>query len=216
MSASRGLDMIAAASGMILAAPVLLLAAAGIKMTSPGPVFYRARRMGRGGRPFVMLKLRTMETGPSPGTLVTVPGDSRVFAFGAFLRTTKIDELPQLWNILKGDMALVGPRPEDPAIVEGHYTPAEHQTLRVRPGLTSPGTLWYYACGEALIDPDDPMESYFEVMHEKLRKDADYVRNASLRTDLKLILSTFALIVRKSTAAAPPAEPCTGARSAAR
>ena len=177
--------------------PIIVIAAIGIKVGSPGPVLFRARRIGRDGKPFDMIKLRTMRPSAPGGSPITAPRDRRVFPLGALLRKTKIDESPQLWNILRGDMALVGPRPEDPAIVAEHYGAAEAETLRVRPGLTSPGTLWYYTYGESKLDPDDAMASYLVVMHKKLQLDADYLIDATLLTDLRLIWGTLELISRR-------------------
>src|ERR671923_1545938 len=122
--AKRLIDIVLAGVGLALAAPVLALAALGIRLSSPGPVFYRARRAGRAGSCFTMYKLRTMhQRRPGQASRITGQDDPRVFPLGALLRRTKIDELPQLFNVLRGDMSIVGPRPEDPAIVARHYTP---------------------------------------------------------------------------------------------
>lgn len=196
MPASRLIDVALSAFGLALGAPLLLAAAVGIRLTSPGPILYHAERVGKDGRPFVMYKLRTMRPAAG-GALVTSAHDDRIFPFGVFLRRTKIDELPQLLNILRGDMSVVGPRPEAPSIVEQHYTEAEWETLRVRPGLTSPGTLWYFLHGEEMIDSKDTMGSYLPIMREKLRLDAEYARNPSLGTDLGLIGQTLVVIARK-------------------
>ena len=152
--ATRPLDAVAAALALLPAAPLCLLAAAGIWLTDGRPLFYASRRVGREGRPFTMYKFRTMRTGQNgkngrngqlqasangAGGHITAEHDARVFAFGGWLRRWKIDELPQLLNVLRGDMAIVGPRPEDPDIVARYYTPLAHETLAVRPGLATPG-----------------------------------------------------------------------------
>jgi lipopolysaccharide/colanic/teichoic acid biosynthesis glycosyltransferase len=196
MRPSRSIDLAFGALGLALGAPLLLFAAIGIRLTSRGPVLYRAQRVGKDERPFVMFKFRTMHP-EAGGALVTSAKDDRVFPFGGFLRRTKIDELPQVFNILRGDMSVVGPRPEAPAIVAEHYTDAEKETLRVRPGLTSPGTLWYFSHGEEAIDSGDTMGTYLPIMREKLKLDSEYVRNANLKTDLGLIGQTLVAIARK-------------------
>ena len=196
MRASRYIDLVLSIAGLAIGAPCLLLAAVGIKLTSKGPVFYLAERIGKDGKPFFMYKLRTMRP-QSGGAAVTSAGDDRIYPFGGFLRKTKLDELPQLFNIVRGDMSVVGPRPEAPTIVEEHYTDAERRTLRVRPGLTSPGTLWYFSAGEDLIDPRDTMGSYLPIMREKLRLDIEYVQQVSLKEDLRLIGLTLLAIARK-------------------
>ena len=170
----RLLDILGAGFALAVTSPFFLVAAIGIKLTSPGPIFYRATRIGRDlrrpqldngatvhpverrrkdgyyGREFTMYKFRTMRVDTSStSSPITAASDSRVFPFGAFLRATKIDELPQFVNVLKGDMSLVGPRPEAPEIVRGHYTPDDITTLQVPLGVTSPGTVYYYTHGES-------------------------------------------------------------------
>ena len=141
--AKRVFDIVVASLTLLAALPVLAVAALAIRLASPGPVLHRAARAGRDGRPFTMLKLRTMHVAPpgESGSRITDPADPRVFPVGALLRRTKIDELPQLVNVLRGEMAIVGPRPEDPEIVRKHYSPTHRETLRVRPGLVSPGSI---------------------------------------------------------------------------
>src|SRR5256884_6039922 len=161
--AKRLLDIVLAALGLALVAPVLALAALGIRLASRGPVLYRARRMGRAGAPFTMYKLRTMhQRRPAPASRITGQDDPRVFPLGAWLRRTKIDELPQLFNVVRGDMSLVGPRPEDPAIVVRHYAPVHRETLAVRPGLASPGSIYNYTHGERLLLSGQPERDYVD------------------------------------------------------
>src|SRR2546430_1417724 len=135
----RLFDVVCAAVALVLTAPLIGLAAIGIKLTDPkgGPVFYRARRVGYLGREFTMYKLRTMrqDGDDGGGPRITGARDARVYPFGQLLRRSKVDELPQLFNVLRGDMAIVGPRPEDPMIVKEHYSPPDLETLGGRPGL---------------------------------------------------------------------------------
>lgn len=174
----------------------MLAAALGIAASSPGPVTYRARRAGLGGREFTMYKFRTMHVNAT-GAAITAGRDPRVFAFGALLRKLKIDELPQLWNVVRGEMAIVGPRPEDPRLVAEHYTAAQWQTLDVLPGLTSPGSLYNYTHGDALLQGEDPERAYVErLLPVKLGLEQVYVRRASLAYDAALVLRTVAIIAQ--------------------
>jgi lipopolysaccharide/colanic/teichoic acid biosynthesis glycosyltransferase len=191
MSPQRAVDVAVAAAGLALALPLLALAALAVRLASPGPALYWAPRVGQGGHVFRMCKLRTMHVGADRGAAITAPGDPRVFRIGALLRAGKIDELPQLWNVLRGEMALVGPRPEDPGLVARHYGPLERSTLAVRPGLTSPGALFGFTHGDALLDPADPVGSYVaRLMPTKLRLEAVYVQNRSLAYDLQVLART--------------------------
>jgi len=184
----RPLDLALGLLGVALAAPLLAAAAVGIRLSSPGPVLYRARRVGRHGASFTMYKLRTMHVREGPGSAITGRNDPRVFPFGAWLRRTKIDEIPQLFNVLRGDMSLVGPRPEDPAIVLRHYAPVHRETLAVRPGLASPGSIYNYTHGERLLSNGQPERDYVDrLLPLKLALDVIYVRRASLRYDLTIV-----------------------------
>jgi len=194
----RIFDVVTAALGLVLAAPLLALAAILIRLTSPGPILYPARRVGLVGRPFTMYKLRTMRPSRGSASAITAANDPRVFPLGRWLRAAKIDELPQLWNVLRGDMSIVGPRPEDPGIVAAHYRPAHHATLSVRPGLTSPGTLYHDTSPDTATNDGDAETRYLErVLPVKLAIDLYYVRNASLRYDLLVIARTLGLLVAK-------------------
>jgi len=191
VTAKRVLDVILAGVALVAVAPVLAVAAVGIRLAGPGPIFYHAQRVGLHNRVFTMYKLRTMRMGQTNPSAITAKDDPRVFPFGGLLRRTKIDELPQLYNILRGDMAIVGPRPEDPRMVEQFYAPRHHETLRVLPGLTSPGSLYAYTHGEALLDASDSEGCYAErLLPLKLAMDTVYVRRASLAYDLALIVRT--------------------------
>src|SRR5256885_934528 len=197
----RLFDICCATIALVLTSPVLAIAAIGIKLSDPGPVFYRARRVGFLGREFTMLKLRTMRTadgersrgsGGSGGPVITALHDGRVSAIGRFLRRTKIDELPQLYNVLRGDMAIVGPRPEDPDIVRQHYSSEDLETLGVRPGLASPGSIYQYQSGDTMLTSDDPEGRYVDtLLKTKLALDRVYMRRATLRNDLSIIGRTL-------------------------
>jgi lipopolysaccharide/colanic/teichoic acid biosynthesis glycosyltransferase len=144
-AAKRLVDVVLAAAALVVTAPLILLGAVAVKLSSRGPAFYRAKRAGLGGRPFVMFKLRTMRVGTdSTDRKITAEGDDRVTAVGRLLRKLKIDELPQLLNVLRGDMSIVGPRPEDWDIVQEHYTAEQRRALAVRPGIASPVDVRWY------------------------------------------------------------------------
>ena len=194
--AKRLFDLVSASLALLLLSPILLAAAVGIRVSSRGPVLYRARRVGRDGRLFVMHKFRTMHTLPQQGPVITGAADPRIFPFGSLLRKLKVDELPQLYDVLRGEMSIVGPRPEDPNIVSAHYTPDDRETLQVRPGLSCPGSLFHYMYGERLLTGDDPERLYAEVLLPvKLGLDRDYLRRATFLTDISIILQTARVIV---------------------
>lgn len=187
----RGFDIIAAGLLLLLASPLMLLAWIGIRLTSPGAIFYRAPRIGVNGAPFTMMKFRSMHERKDAGSAITAPGDARIFPFGRFMRATKIDELPQLLNILKGDMSWVGPRPEDPGIVERYYTDELRLSLKVRPGLTSPGTLLFMREFTNTVSAGDTEASYAaNILTPKLRADIAYMDRQTVPRDLVIILET--------------------------
>jgi lipopolysaccharide/colanic/teichoic acid biosynthesis glycosyltransferase len=189
-------DRMLAAAALVPALPVCLLAAAGIWLADGRPLLYTSRRVGQRGRQFTMYKLRTMRTGARHAGAITGPDDARVFAFGGWLRTWKIDELPQLLNVLSGDMAIVGPRPEDPAIVEHCYGPLAWETLAVAPGLASPGSIYSTTHGDRQLGSGPADAAYAdELLPRKLALDLVYVRSASLRYDLRIVWRAVAVIV---------------------
>jgi lipopolysaccharide/colanic/teichoic acid biosynthesis glycosyltransferase len=147
-----------------------------------------------------MFKFRTMRMNTSDATSpITAFNDSRVFPFGAFLRATKIDELPQLINVLKGDMSLVGPRPEAPEIVRSHYTTSDLATLQVPPGLTSPGTVYFYTHCESKLATDAVVDEYIQrLLPAKLALDRVYIKRPTVFYDLRVILRTVATIVART------------------
>lgn len=192
----RGFDLTFSGLVLLVTMPILLLIAVGICLSSPGPVFYRARRVGLDGKDFEMLKFRSMHIG-SGGSVITVRGDRRIFRFGRLVRKLKLDELPQFLNVLKGDMSIVGPRPEDPKIVAEHYTDWMRETLRVRPGITSPGAILYYTWGENLVDPQRPEESYAErLLPIKLAVERAYIERATFLSDIEVMIVTTIAILR--------------------
>src|SRR3989442_14331259 len=152
MSAKRMLDVTLAGMALIVVAPLLALLAIGIRLAGPGPIFYRAQRVGRDCRPFTMSKPRTMRIGDAATTVITAHGDPRIFPLGRLLRRLKLDELPQLLNILRGEMSVVGPRPEDPSMVQRFYAPFYYKSFDVLPCLTSPASIYPYGHGEAKTD----------------------------------------------------------------
>lgn len=202
-------DVVCSAVALLVLSPVLLAAAVGIRWSSPGPVFYRAQRVGRSGRPFVMYKLRTMHCRLSAGSSITAANDPRVFPLGRLLRALKIDELPQLLNVLRGDMAIVGPRPEAVDIVQQHYTPEYWRSLDVRPGLTSPGSICYYRTGEQLL-ADGEAETFYvqRLLPAKMQADLQYLQRATFWTDLGVILQTAAVLLQKVAGGTRASEPC--------
>ncbi len=192
----RAFDLFASALGLIILSPIFALIALLIRLTSPGPVFYRARRVGQGGREFTLYKFRSMVADADRrGPGITAAGDPRVTSIGRVLRRTKLDELPQLWNVLRGDMSLVGPRPEDPRYV-ALYTPEQRRVLDVRPGITSLASIEYRNEEAVLHGPDWEQRYIHEVMPAKLAIDLRYVQRATLFTDLLIILRTLLALFR--------------------
>lgn len=194
----RAFDVLLSGAALMVLSPLLAAVAVAVPLASPGPALYRARRVGLNGAPFTMYKFRTMHVGGA-GAPITAGDDPRVFPLGKLLRRLKVDELPQLVNVLKGDMSIVGPRPEDPDIVARHYSPAHMETLAVRPGLTSPGSVYYYAVGEETLRHGDAVDAYVErLLPVKLALDLVYVREASLAYDLALVVRTAAVIAARA------------------
>jgi lipopolysaccharide/colanic/teichoic acid biosynthesis glycosyltransferase len=192
----RPFDLLASAIGLVFLSPLFALIALLIRLSSPGPIFYRARRVGRCGREFTLYKFRSMVANADrQGPGITTAGDPRVTPIGRVLRRTKLDELPQLWNVLRGDMSLVGPRPEDPRYV-ALYTPEQRRVLDVRPGITSLASIEYRHEEAVLRGPDWEQRYIREVMPAKLTIDLRYVQQATLFTDLLIILRTLLALFR--------------------
>ncbi len=196
--AKRLFDIVASLVALFLLGPLILLAAIGIRLSSRGPAFYCPLRAGLQGQSFTLFKLRTMHLDHGANvSVVTGANDSRVFALGNILRKLKIDELPQLWNILRGDMSIVGPRPEDLKIVAQHYDDIGLSTLAVRPGLAGVSSIYNYTHGEKMLTGPDPEQIYArDLLPVKLALEAVYLQRASVTYDLRLIMRTLAAIVR--------------------
>ncbi len=184
-------DRVMAAAGLLALWPVLAVVAVLIKVRMPGgPVIFRQRRVGRGGRLFTMYKFRSMTVGHG-GSSVSVAGESRITPLGHVLRRYKLDELPELWNVLIGDMSLVGPRPDVPGYAD-RLTGEDRDVLRLRPGITGPASLKYANEEEILALVDDPQRYNDEVIFpDKVRINLQYYRSHSLAGDIKLILATI-------------------------
>jgi len=205
----RVFDVVISSILLILSLPLCLIAVIGIKLSSKGPVIYKAQRTGKNNTIFTMYKFRTMHVQTKNTNFITAANDPRIFAFGKILRNLKIDEIPQLINVLLGDMSLVGPRPQDPNIVKKHYTVLGMETFRVAPGLTSPGSIYYYTHAAKQLDSDDNEKIYVEkLLPIKLALDIVYIRKASFAYDLKLIWRTLIVIlcilIGKKTFKEPP------------
>lgn len=192
----RTFDFVIALGGLVALAPAFAVVAALIKCDSRGPVFYGGDRIGRHGRPFKIMKFRSMAVGADRrGPPITHRDDPRITRVGAFLRRTKLDELPQLWNVLKGEMSLVGPRPETPSYV-ALYTPEQRQVLAVRPGMTGLPQL-SYRDEEKHLSPDSWEQDYVNIlMPQKLALDLEYVRRRSFALDVQILARTVWLLAR--------------------
>jgi lipopolysaccharide/colanic/teichoic acid biosynthesis glycosyltransferase len=188
----RAFDMLFALTGLVVLSPLMFAAALLIKYGSAGPVFFKQERVGKGFRPFLIYKFRTMtQTFDREGRQITVGADPRITRIGAFLRKTKIDELPQLINVLKGDMSFVGPRPEVKKYVQAFQKDYE-DILKVRPGITDLASLKYRDEASLLGKAENPEQEYVSrVLPDKIRLAKDYLRHSSFFFDLRLILKTF-------------------------
>jgi lipopolysaccharide/colanic/teichoic acid biosynthesis glycosyltransferase len=193
MLAKRLFDVIVAALGLLLLSPLLIAIALWIKLDSPGPVFFRQERVGRGGALFRIHKFRSMRAdAPLAGPQLTVGADPRITRAGQVLRRTKLDELPQLIDVLAGSMSLVGPRPEVPRYVALYPAALRDKVLSVRPGITDPASIEYRDESALLARATDPERVYIEqIMPAKLRCAASYVDRMSLANDVRLIGATL-------------------------
>jgi exopolysaccharide biosynthesis polyprenyl glycosylphosphotransferase len=191
-TSKRLLDIVASTAGLLLSLPLSLFAISAIRLSSPGPVLYRQRRVGQHGRVFVLYKFRSMraDAESATGAVWAKQNDDRIFPIGRFLRKTRIDELPQLWNVLRGDMSLVGPRPERPEFVTGltKDIPFYGQRHMVKPGVTGWAQVSYsYA---------DSVESSLE----KLQYDLFYIKNLSITLDLFILFKTVKTVLMRKGA----------------
>ena len=213
----RAFDIFCSAAGLIVFSPLLLAIAVWVKLDSPGPVFYRGQRAGRGNKPFGIFKFRSMVTNAETlGGSSTSAQDKRITASGQFIRRYKLDELSQLINVLIGDMSLVGPRPEILSYTS-RYSGELPEIFTVRPGITDWASIWNADEGGVLAGAPDP-DRAFEVLIQptKLQLQLRYVRNATLRTDIKIIFYTLRRIVDPAfyppeLADVPPLTPAMGA-----
>ncbi len=197
MTVKRAFDLLVSSVALVFVLPLLLLLAAAIKKEDGGPAFYKGVRIGKEGRPFNMYKLRTMVVNAEKmGASSTPEDDARVTDVGRFLRRYKLDELPQLINVLKGEMSLVGPRPQVPWAVR-LYSEEEKRLLTVRPGITDYASIRFRDEGRILKGSPDPDRDYREkVAPEKIRLGLEYITHVSFATDLKLIFATLVNVVR--------------------
>jgi lipopolysaccharide/colanic/teichoic acid biosynthesis glycosyltransferase len=192
----RLFDLVGSSVALVLLAPLLVTVAVVVKLDSRGPVFFRQERVGRHGKAFRIHKFRTMVAdAPRRGPQITVGADARITRVGRVLRHYRIDELPQFIDVLRGDMSLVGPRPEVPRYVAMYPPELKARVLAVRPGITDPASLEFVDEGELLARAADPEREYVEViLPRKLKAAAEYAEQASLGTDLRVIVRTLRVL----------------------
>ena len=196
MACKRAFDIVCSLLGLIVLSPLLLVVSLLVAVTSPGGVFFRQERIGKGGKPFRIFKFRSMRK-DNAGLKITTGNDSRITSVGRFLRKSKIDELPQLINVLLGDMSFVGPRPEVADYVD-LYTPYQRQVLLVRPGITGLASIRFRNENDLLTASADPNRTYIqEIMPRKIDLDLEYIPHASVLYDIKLIFQTFAVVIKE-------------------
>ena len=188
----RIFDFVVSLVGVIIISPILLIVAIAIKIDSKGDILFLQKRVGRKGKPFYIYKFRTMVTDAEKlGKQITVGKDNRITKVGAFLRKYKIDELPQLLNVVKGEMSLVGPRPEVPRYVE-LYTEEEKKVLDIRPGITDLASLRYKDENDILGKVENPEEYYINIiMKDKLKLNLEYIEKSNILFDISLIFKTI-------------------------
>ncbi len=198
-SAKRVLDVSLAGLALLLLWPCFALVALAIKLDSPGPVFFRQQRVGQGGRLFRIHKFRTMRVHDGAGPQVTVAGDARITHVGRLLRRTKLDELPQLIDVLRGDMSLVGPRPEVPRYMALYADDVRARILSVRPGITDRAAIEFRDEERLLAAAADPEATYVAaIMPVKQRHYLDYVAHHSVGGDLRILWDTFKALLGRS------------------
>lgn len=186
----RTFDIVFSIIGLLFLVPVFLVVAILIKLTMPGPVFFLQTRIGLHAMPFIIYKFRSMKVN-NENISVTLKEDKRITSVGRFLRKSKIDEFPQLWNILKGDMSFVGPRPDVPGYAD-QLKGDDRIILTVKPGLTGADSVFYPVEETLLLNQKDPIDYYNNVLYpDKVRLNKIYVRNRSVWLDMKLILLTI-------------------------
>ena len=196
--AQRLFDLVVATAALVILSPLLLVLAVAVRIASPGPAFYRGPRIGRDGRPFAIYKFRSMVLGGhTQGAGITTRDDPRVTPLGRLLRSSKLDELPQLLNIVIGDMSIVGPRPEDPRYV-AFYTAEQREVLRVRPGMTSPASVAYRHEESQLTGEDWEQHYIHVVMPAKLAIERRYLATRTLVADLGVIWQTIRAVITRA------------------
>ena len=199
-AAKRAMDLAFAAAGLALLWPLLLAIAAAIRLEDGGAVFFRQVRIGERGVPFRIWKFRTMTS--AAGQPITADGDRRITRAGRWLRRFRLDELPQLFNVVAGEMSLVGPRPELPRFVDG-YSPDERPVLDFRPGITDPASIRFRDEGALLAGAADPVQIYLErILPEKLQLSLAYAKRATPLTDLGVLLATAGAMLGAAKATA--------------
>lgn len=186
-------DIIFSVMFLILTLPILIFAAIGISLTSKGPIIYKAKRVGKNGIPFTLYKFRTMQVDSGKVRVTTLKNDERIYPFGSFLRKSKIDEIPQLVNILMNQMSVVGPRPEDLEIFKEIYIGKYQDIYKVKPGLTSPASLFDYTHGEHYENHDEYIK---EFLPKKLDVEHYYVLNNNIWYDVNVTLKTALIIMQ--------------------
>jgi lipopolysaccharide/colanic/teichoic acid biosynthesis glycosyltransferase len=198
-SCKRIFDIVLSVVGLALLSPLMLAVAVVVRLSSAGPALYRGRRVGLNGRLFYVLKFRTMFVNADRlGGSCTADDDVRITRIGRSLRKTKLDELPQLLNVLTGEMSLVGPRPELEEFTKS-YDAHERQVLSVKPGITDLATLWDSDEGAALAGEPDPERAYREkILPTKLRLQLEYVERASFLLDFRIVMQTIAVVCKRA------------------
>lgn len=193
----RALDVVVAGTALTISAPLLAVVCAGVWWYDRGPALFKQERVGRHGRPFTLLKIRSMRVGAErQGSLVTAAGDARVTPIGRWIRKLKVDEWPQFWNVLRGEMTLVGPRPEVLRYVE-LYTSEQREVLALTPGITDPATISFRNEEELLAGVPDRERYYVEsIMPRKIEMNLEYSRTATIWTDLWVLVLTGAALCR--------------------
>lgn len=193
----RAIDLTVSAIALLLALPFLMAAALAVRFSSPGPILFRQCRVGRNGNVFEILKFRTMRVAHDTTNAITIGRDSRITPVGHFLRQSKIDELPQLVNVLRGDMSLVGPRPEVPHFVELYPDDVRYRILSIRPGITDRASIKYRNEAELLARQSDP-DGYYRsvILPDKMRLAAQYADRVSVAEDIRIIFDTLKAVFR--------------------
>lgn len=193
----RAFDIAASAIGLLILSPMFAIIAIWIKLDSKGPVFYKQIRVGRGNKDFKIFKFRSMKVGADKGSLISIGNEEqRVTRSGKVIRKYKLDEFPQLINVLIGDMSFVGPRPEVRYYVN-YWTEEQMEVLSIRPGITDPASIRFRDENEILGKADDPEKFYIEnIMQEKLAMNLRYVRHNTIWNDINIIFKTFSAIIK--------------------